>query len=167
VISFDPHLSDEEFSAIGVRRMASIDELLQQADVVSLHVPLTPQTRHLINRERLALMKPNAILINASRGGLLDEEALKEALETGHLRGAGLDVFEQDPPPPDHPLLQLENVVATPHVAAATGASKARLWASAIGQAIDVLEGRRPAHLVNPEVWPQQSSLPETTHSLR
>jgi D-3-phosphoglycerate dehydrogenase len=157
VLAFDPYLSDTVFFELGIPRAASLDALLEHADIVSLHVPLTPESRHLIGREHLARMKPNAILINAGRGGLVDEAALLEALQSGRLRGAGLDVFEQEPVSPNNPLLALDNVVATPHIGPATSAGKARLWKAAIGQAFDVLEGRRPAHLVNPEVWPQQA----------
>ena len=132
----------------------ALETLLGQADVVSLHVPLLPETRGMIDAARLAQMKQGAILINAARGGLVDEKALLAALEKGRLRGAGLDVFESEPPSPDHPLLARADVIATPHIAAATGASKDRLWRTAIGQALQVLGGERPAHLVNPEVWP-------------
>jgi phosphoglycerate dehydrogenase-like enzyme len=107
-----------------------------------------------MDRRRLGLMKGGAVLINTARGGLVDETALLEALEEGHLAGAGLDVFDPEPPPPDHPLLHRGDVIATPHIAAATAAGKIRLWQVAIGQALQVLRGERPPHLVNPEVWP-------------
>lgn len=157
VSSFDPGLSDGDFAALGVQQARDLDTLLQEADVVSLHVPLTTQTHNLINRERLSLMKRGAILVNAGRGGLVDEAALLDVLQAGHLLGVGLDVFEHEPPPADHPLLHFPNVVATPHVAAATSASKARLWESAITQAVDVLEGRRPPNLVNPAAWNERA----------
>ena len=151
VLAFDPYLSKSTFSELRISRSTNLDALLEQADIVSLHIPLTPESRHLIGRDRLAQMKPSAILINTGRGGLVDEVALLDALQSGRLRGAGLDVFEQEPPAQNHPLLCLDNVVATPHIGPATSAAKARLWKSAIGQAIDVLDGRRPEHLVNPE----------------
>jgi D-3-phosphoglycerate dehydrogenase len=128
--------------------------VLQSADIISLHAPLTDETRHLINAERLAQMKPGAYLINTARGGLVDERALIEALESGHLHGAGLDVFEHEPPNPSSPLLHRDDVIATPHIAGGTAASKGRLWSVAITQALQVLRGERPSHLVNPEVWP-------------
>src|SRR5262249_30028559 len=112
-------------------------------------------TRRLMSRDRLAQMKPGSILINTARGGLVDEQALDEALTSGRLWGAGLDVFDPEPPPPDHPLLRHERVVATPHTASATAAGKRRLWEMAIRQTLEVLDGQRPAHLVNPEVWPR------------
>lgn len=154
VRAYDPFLNRELARDIGVEAAESLDDLLSQADVVSLHVPMSPETRHLMNAARLARMKPGAILINTARGGLVDEAALLAALESGRLRGAGLDVFDIEPPPPDHPLLSRPEVIATPHVASATTAGKIRLWEGAIHQALAVLEGQRPSNLVNPEVWP-------------
>lgn len=154
VLAYDPYLNRDLAREVGAAAAASLDELLTRADVVSLHVPLTPETRHLVNAERLARMKKGAILINTARGGLVDEAALLAALESGHLHGAGIDVFDTEPPPADHPLLSRPDVIATPHVAAATTAAKVRLWEGAIRQALAVLEGERPVHLVNPDVWP-------------
>jgi phosphoglycerate dehydrogenase-like enzyme len=101
-------------------RRASLDETLREADVVTLHVPLTAETRHLIGREAIARMKPGAVLVNTARGGVVDEVALHDALAAGRLGGAGLDVFEREPPPADHPLFRLPTVVVTPHIAAGT-----------------------------------------------
>jgi D-3-phosphoglycerate dehydrogenase len=154
VLAYDPYLNRELVLEVGATAAESLDKLLAHADVVSLHVPLTPDTRHLINAERLARMKKGAILINTARGGLVDEAALLAALESGHLHGAGVDVFDIEPPPADHPLLSRPDVIATPHVAAATTAAKVRLWEGAIRQALAVLEGQRPAHLINPDMWP-------------
>ena len=101
-----------------------LDTLLSTCDIVSLHVPATPQTHHLINAEKLALMKPTALLINTARGPVVDSQALADALNSGRLAGAGIDVFEMEPPvPADHPLLTAKNVLATPHVAFATAQS--------------------------------------------
>jgi phosphoglycerate dehydrogenase-like enzyme len=105
--------------ALGVAFL-SFDELLIDSDIVSLHAPLTPETKHLINTSSLAKMKQTAILINTARGPLVDEPALVEALRSGRILGAGLDVFDREPPPPDHPLFTLPNVVVTPHIAAGT-----------------------------------------------
>ena len=153
VVAYDPLLDGAAAAAAQVDLARSLEALLAASDVVSLHLPLTAATRHLIDRERLRQMKAGAILINTARGGLVDEPALAEALDSGHLWGAGLDVFDPEPPAPDHPLLRHERVIATPHVAAATGAAKRRLWETAIRQTLEVLNGQRPAHLVNPEVW--------------
>lgn len=155
VVAHDPFVSPERAAELGVELSPTLEEVLSTTDIVSLHVPLTAETYRLINAERLALMKPGAILINAARGGLVDEVALLDALNRGHLQGAGLDVFDPEPPSPDHPLLHRDDVVATPHIAGGTGASKDRVWRMAIAQALQVLRGERPPHLVNPEVWPQ------------
>ena len=114
-IFFDPAVP----AASGLQRM-SFDEVLQQADVVTLHVPLTAETRHLIGAAEIAQMKRGAYLINTARGGLIDEAALERALRSGHLAAAALDVFESEPVPPDHPLSRLKNVVLTPHISAGT-----------------------------------------------
>jgi phosphoglycerate dehydrogenase-like enzyme len=153
VIAFDPYVPPERARALGVEPAPNLDAMLQVADAISLHASLTEETRHLIDARALDRCKHGVILLNTARGGLVDEEALLAALETGHVRGAGLDVFETEPPPPDNPLLQRDDVVATPHIAGATGAGKDRLWRTAITQALQVLRNERPPHLANPEVW--------------
>lgn len=154
VLAYDPYIQDEQMARLGVEHAATFERVLREADFVSLHLPLTGETRHLINAETLAMMRPGAILINCARGSLVDEAALLDALNRGHLYGAGLDVWEREPPPPTHPFLGRDDIVATPHVASATAASKDRLWRSAITQALQVLRGERPPFLVNHEVWP-------------
>jgi D-3-phosphoglycerate dehydrogenase len=153
VVAFDPLLSETEADALGVTLSATLDELLGDADAVSLHAPLTPGTMNLINARRLAQMRPGAILINTARGGLVDENALVAALESGHLRSAGLDVLDLEPPDPDNPLLHRDDVIVTPHIAGATAAGRDRLWRIAIAQALQVLGNERPEGLANPEVW--------------
>lgn len=151
VIAFDPLVEVDPREATGA---ATLAELLAASDAVSLHLPLTEETRSLIGARSLAAMPPGALLVNTSRGGLVDHEALLEALESGHLGGAGLDVAEPDPLPPGHPLLQRDDVVVTPHVAAATLEGKRRLNVTAVREALAVLEGGRPKHPVNPEALP-------------
>ena len=112
-------LDEERERELDVRRV-SLDELFRTSDIVTCHTPLTPQTHHIVNRERLAMMKPTAVLINTARGPVVDEAALTEALQNGVIAGAGLDVFEQEPVDPDNPLLRMDNVVVTPHMAGTT-----------------------------------------------
>ena len=154
VMAYDPVVTAEQARQLGVDLAPSLEDVLRSADIVSLHIPLTDETRNVMNVGRLAMMKPGSYLVNAARGGLVDQAALLAALESGHLHGAGLDVFPNEPPDPNSPLLQRDDVIATPHIAGATQASKDRLWSSAITQALQVLRGERPPHLANPEVWP-------------
>jgi D-3-phosphoglycerate dehydrogenase / 2-oxoglutarate reductase len=156
VIGYDPYLPPAVAAAIGVN-LLTLDELLPQADVVSLHTPLIPETRHLINARTLALMKPHSLLINVARGPIVDEVALRAALESGHLAGAGLDVLEQEPPAPSNELFKLENVVFTSHYASASVEAYADLRRQVSEQAAEILQGKFPYNLVNREVM----SLPQ------
>jgi glyoxylate reductase len=124
-----------------------LDELFEQADVVSLHCPLTPETRGLVSRARLARMKRGAVLVNTARGACVDEAALADALATGPLGAAGLDVFE-DEPRVHAPLLALENVVLTPHAGSADRSAREAMAAMAVDSVLAVLAGTRPAHPV-------------------
>jgi D-3-phosphoglycerate dehydrogenase / 2-oxoglutarate reductase len=153
VTTYDPFVSEEQAASHEVTLIPNLAALLQDADIVSLHVPLTAQTHHMMNVRTFAEMKTGAILVNTARGGLVDESALVHALDQGRLRGAALDVFDSEPVSPEHPLLRRDNVIATPHIAGATSAGKKRLWEAAIHQALQVLRGERPLNLVNPEVW--------------
>jgi len=121
---------------------------LRRSDVVSLHCPLTPQTQRLVNAERLALMKPTALLINTSRGGLIDEQALAAALREGRIAGAGLDVLSVEPPPPDNPLLKAPNCYITPHIAWATKQARQRLLEAVVANLEAYLAGR-PQNVVS------------------
>lgn len=130
----------------------SLDELLRQSDFVSLHTPLTPETRGLIGAPELARMKPTAVLINTARGPVVDQRALAEALRERRIFYAALDVFEEEPLPMDDPLLELENVVLLPHIASASTATRGKMARMAAENLLAVLEGRRPANPLNPEV---------------
>lgn len=112
---------------VGFATWVERDDLFRRADVISVHVPLTPQTRHMIGARELRLMGPQAILVNTSRGAVVDEAALVEVLRNGEIAGAGLDVVENEPLPPDHPLTTLPNVVLTPHIGSATTATRAAM----------------------------------------
>lgn len=130
-----------------------LSELLARADAVTLHLPATSETEQLVDAQFLAAMKPTAYLINCARGAIVDQDALVAALRHGTIAGAGLDVFTPEHLPVDHPLLALENVVATPHTAFYSQESIAALAESGARNVADVLAGRRPAHVVNPEVY--------------
>ena len=129
----------------------SLDELLQQADFICLTLPLTAQTEGLIGAEQFALMRPESIFINISRGKVVDEKALINALQQGQIRGAGLDVFEREPLELTSPLLQLDNVVATPHIGSATFETREAMARCAVENLLAALAGERPANLVNPQ----------------
>jgi len=130
----------------------SIDDLLRASDYVSLHVPLTPETRHLISERELAMMKPTAILLNVSRGEVVDETALTKALKEGRIDSAGLDVYEKEPALSPG-LVELENVVLTPHTGSATYEARDRMAVMAAQNLVAGLKGERPRHLVNASAW--------------
>ena len=152
ILAYDPYLADADFCP-PVVRAAALAELLARSDVVSVHVPLTPDNARMFDADAFAGMKQGAVFVNAARGGLVDQEALVDALDSGHLFGAGLDVTNPEPLDPAHTLLHRPNVTVTPHIAAATGEARIRMFKSAISQALMVMDGRRPPHLVNPDSW--------------
>ena len=143
----DPE-AEKELGAMYV----SVDDLLRNSDYVSLHVPLTPETRHLIGEKEFAMMKPTAILLNASRGEVIDEKALIKALKEGRIDSAGLDVYEKEPRLSPG-LAELDNVVLTPHTGSATYESRDRMAVMAAGNLVAGLRGERPPNLVNASVW--------------
>ena len=151
VIAFDPHVNPELARAAGVTLM-SLEELLPQADILSLHVPETAETRAIINARTLALLKPGAILINVARGGVVDESALAAALASGRLAGAGLDVLQQEPIRLPHPLAEFENVVITCHYASLSEESYATMRKQVSAKAVQILRGEIPDDLVNVRV---------------
>ena len=158
VLGFDPALDAQELARRGAEAV-SFDELLQQSDVVSLHCPRNAHTVGMMNTARFAAMKPGAIFITTARSGIHDEAALAAALTSGHLAGAGLDVWDQEPPPPEDPLVGLPNVVATYHCAGVTHEARrnnATLAATQIAQLLTT--GQRPERLVNRDVWPRASA---------
>ena len=150
VIAYDPYLTAEAISKMGAEKV-DLDDVLKRADYVSIHVPKTPETEGMIGIEALRLMKPTAYLVNCSRGGLVDEDALVRALKEGMIAGAALDVFK-DEPPTGSPLLELENVVLTPHIGGSTEEGQSRASPDAAEGVIAVLSGKRPKYIVNPEV---------------
>jgi phosphoglycerate dehydrogenase-like enzyme len=154
VVVFDPFLPVGSAAPAYVELVGDLDTLLTQADFLTLHTPLTPETHHLISTRELHLLKPGSYVINASRGPVLDEAALIAALQEGHLAGAGLDVFDPEPLHPDNPLLKMENVIVTPHSAGNTLQGSIRTGQMLVEQVLHVLRGERPPDLLNPEAWP-------------
>jgi D-3-phosphoglycerate dehydrogenase len=146
--AYDPYVTAAQMEAAGVTAMA-LDQLFTEADIVSLHTPLSEATRHLVNRERLARMKPGSVLVNTSRGPLVDTVALAEALQRGIPAAAGLDVFEAEPLPPEHPLLRCPSALLTPHVAWYSERSAARLYRMAAEEVVRALRGEPLRSCVN------------------
>lgn len=154
VVATAPHTTAETMATFGVTKL-DLDDLLAEADFVSLHLPVTAESRHLIDSRRLRQMKPGAYLLNTSRGTLVDEPALIEALRAGRIAGAGLDVLEKEPPVLDSPLLAMENVIVTPHASYYSDDSLAYLQTAVAEEAARVLRGESPRSPVNPEVIPR------------
>ena len=153
VIAYDPYVDHLEMAKLGMEKWEDLNAVLETADVVSLHLQLTPETRGLLNRDCLFKMKKGAMLVNTARGALVDAEALVDALESGHLRGAAMDVFEKEPLPVEHPFAKTEKLVLSPHIAGATEECLERTAIQTAEQVLTVLEGEKPAHLVSPGVW--------------
>ena len=153
VYFYDPYVDPETAEACGAGCVQDLVELAGMADILSIHSPLNDKTRHLISREVIQAMKPGAILVNTSRGPVVDETALIEALQSGHLGGAGLDVYDPEPPAPDNPLFQMDQVALTPHLASFTDEGRQRMGLTAAEDVLRILRGEKPLHLANPEVW--------------
>jgi len=153
VLAYDPLLTAEQVAARGGEQ-AELDALLAQADYVSVHCPLTKQSRGLMGAAQFARMRPDAYFITTARGFIHDEAALAEALRTKQIAGAGLDVWEDEPPPHDHPLMAFDNVMVSPHVAGSTIEARENMGRIAAEQVLEILDGRKPPRLINPEVWP-------------
>jgi phosphoglycerate dehydrogenase-like enzyme len=149
-IAFDPYTTPEAAAAIGVE-LVDLETVLRLSDVVSIHCPLTDETRGLINAERLALMKPTAYLINTARGPIVDQRALTETLQARRIAGAGIDVFEREPIDPNDPLLTLDNIIVAPHALCFTDEVALGNGTSAINSVLAVARGELPRHIVNRE----------------
>ncbi|OZI71599.1 hydroxyacid dehydrogenase [Bordetella genomosp. 12] len=150
VLVYSPSVPAAQITALGCEREAELASLLARADIVSLHRPGNPGAHALMDAAALAGMKPGALLINTARASLVDESALAAQLKSGHLGGAGIDVFSEEPPPVSHPLLDCPNVVLAPHAGGSTEEALARTAIAVAQQIVDVLQGRRPTHIVNP-----------------
>jgi D-3-phosphoglycerate dehydrogenase len=154
VLAYDPYLTASEMASRGGEKV-ELDELLSRVDYVSVSCPLTSESRGMIGAREFALMQPHAYFITTARGFIHDEAALLEALRSKAIAGAGLDVWAKEPPPPDHPLLQFDNVLASPHTAGVTREARANMGRIAAEQVLDALDGMRPPRIINPDVWPR------------
>jgi D-3-phosphoglycerate dehydrogenase / 2-oxoglutarate reductase len=152
VLAYDPYLDANVVRARGATKVA-LDELLGRADFVSINCPLTPETRNLIGAREYALMRPTAYFITTARGSIHDEEALERALRDKKIAGAGLDVWDKEPPPAEHPLMKYDNVMVTPHMAGVTREARARMGQIAAEQMLDALDGKPVPRIINPQVW--------------
>jgi D-3-phosphoglycerate dehydrogenase len=153
VLAYDPYLTADEIAARGAAKV-DLDALLRRSDFVSINCPLTEETRGMIGAREFALMPPHAYFITTARGFIHDEQALAAALRERRIAGAGLDVWDKEPPAADHPLLKFDNVVATPHTAGFTGEARTTMGRIAAEQLLACLDGARPPRLVNPDAWP-------------
>ena len=150
-IAHDPFVDPKVAAELGIE-LVGVEDLFRRADVLSVSCPLTPETHHIVNAERLALMKPTAYLINTSRGPTVDQKALTKVLQEGRIAGAGLDVFEQEPTDPDDPLLKLDNIITAPHALCWTDQCFAGIGAADVKAVLEVQQGRAPRGVVNREV---------------
>lgn len=159
VIGYDKYVAADELRNRGVEPVADMASVLRQADVVTCHTPLTRETRHMIDAAAIALMKPGVIFINTSRGKVQDEEALRVALDGGKIRAAGIDVFEEEPVSSDSRLLQLDNVIVSPHIAGVTEETTRGTAMQVTAEMLRVLRGEKPHVLGNPDLWPKLAHL--------
>jgi D-3-phosphoglycerate dehydrogenase len=153
VLAYDPYISEDDFRQRGAQSV-SFDDIFSQSDFVSVNCPKTTETTAMIGDRQYRMMKPTAFFITTARGGIHDEAALAAVLSEGLILGAGLDVFHPEPPPADHPLLALDNVIVSPHVAGITDDSTHNMASWAAEQWVTLLKGHRPPRLINPDAWP-------------
>ncbi len=151
VIAHDPYVLPARAQLYGAK-LTDLNTVLRESDVISIHTPLTPETRHMIGREQFSLMKPTAIFVNTSRGPVVDEAALTETLQGGKIFGAGIDVFEQEPLSPTSPIRGMENVVITPHTSSSTREAFRNTWKATVNNIQRFVEGKTPYWVVNREV---------------
>ncbi|HVA37278.1 MAG TPA: hydroxyacid dehydrogenase [Candidatus Dormibacteraeota bacterium] len=158
VLVYDPTLSRERAGEIEVEKVETLHDLMKTADVVSIHVPLSDRTRGLVSASAIAAMKPTAILVNTSRGPIVDEDALIAALAEGRIKGAGIDVFQREPPDADSSLLRLPNVTLSPHNAGLTEDSTRDMGVRIAEYVLQALAGEKPPTLLNPQIWDTRRS---------
>lgn len=153
VYVYDPYIKTEEAARWGATQVDDLVEMAGMVDVLTIHSPSTDETRQIISRDVIAALKPTSILVNTSRGALVDETALIQALKAEKLAGAGLDVYDPEPPSPDNPLFSMEQVALTPHLASFTDEGRKRMGLMAVEDLLRALRGEEPNHLANPYVW--------------
>lgn len=154
VVAYDPYQTAEQLAAKGVEKAVTLEDMLRVADYVSINCPHTAETRGMMGAAQFAAMQPHAFFITTARGGIHQEDDLAAALTAKKIAGAGLDVWEEEPPPSDHPLLRFDNVLVSPHTAGITRQSRHNIARIAAEQMLDILDGKKPPRLLNPEVWP-------------
>ncbi len=166
VLAYDPFLDEKTMAERGATKV-ELDELLRRADFVSINCPLDDGSRKMISTREFGLMQKHAYFITTARGFIHDERALADALRNKQIAGAGIDVFDKEPPPADHPLLQFDNVIVSPHMAGVTREARANMGKIAAEQLILTLDGKRPPRIVNPQVWPAYQKRFEQTFGTR
>ncbi len=167
VLAYDPLLTADKVRTRGAEKVESLHEMVAQCDFVSLNCPLIPTTRGMVDASVFQAMKPGAIYVATARGYIHDEKALTEALASGHLAGAGLDVWDIEPPPTDHPILAMDNVIVSPHTAGVTFESRRNIAKITAEQLIAIRNGEKPPRLLNPEVWPKFQDRFEAVYGIR
>lgn len=153
VLAYDPYVSAEKMAEVGAIKVERLEDLLAEADFVTAHPEMNEETEHMFNDKTFAQMKPGAYFVNTSRGRVTDTDALVRAVRSGHLAGAALDVYEDEPLPDDSPLLALDNVVLSAHIADFTVETKRALALNAATQLITALDGKQPPSALNPDAW--------------
>lgn len=159
VYVYDPFLPATAIAEWGATPVQELEMLAAQVDVLTIHVPATDESHHLIDEHILQAMRSTAILVSAARGSVVDEAALVRALQAGTIYGAGIDVYDPEPPAPDNPLFQIDRIVLTPHVASKTEEGRVLMGKTVVQDILAVLDGRRPEYLANPEVWAVRRSV--------
>ncbi|MGZ0190101.1 MAG: hydroxyacid dehydrogenase [Alphaproteobacteria bacterium] len=167
VVAFDPYLSAEEMAAKGATKVDSLHALAAASDFVSLNCPLTPETRGMVDASVFDAMRDGTVYVATARGYIHNEDALVAALNSGKLAGAGIDVWDIEPPPTDHPLLAMDNVILSPHTAGITNESRRNIAKIAAEQLIEVRDGKKPPRLLNPAVWPKFQDRFEAVFGIR
>ena len=152
IVAYDPYVTQEQADALGVE-MLSLEDILRVSDILSFHMPLNDQTRHMISTPQFEMMKPGVVIVNTARGGVIEEAALVAALRSGKVAGAGLDNHEKEPLDLDDPLLTFDNVIVSPHIGGMSFEALQRIANQAAVNCVDALSGKRPQFVFNPAIY--------------